>query len=125
MRAPRMRGVGLSALAAAGLTWSLIAAPSSGGEPRVAAKKAKSELHPHSVGEELFVRQWKVNDPRGRGGDGLGPVFNERSCVACHGQGGPGGGGGALKNVDLLTANPVRGAGTKPEEKPDRTPLGT
>ena len=37
------------------------------------------------------------------GGDGLGPVFNDRSCVACHRQGGVGGGGPLDKNVDMLS----------------------
>ena len=38
------------------------------------------------------------------GGDGLGPVFNDSSCVACHNLGGHGGGGPASKNVDIITA---------------------
>src|SRR5262249_1780110 len=37
------------------------------------------------------------------GGDGLGPVFNASSCVACHNQGGPGGGGGLKQNVTMFT----------------------
>ncbi len=45
------------------------------------------------LGEELFEREWKPNDPRCHGGDGLGPMYNETSCVACHGQGSPGGAG--------------------------------
>jgi CxxC motif-containing protein (DUF1111 family) len=57
-----------------------------------------------ALGEELFTREWLPNDPRSHGGDGLGPVFNESSCVACHNQGGPGGGGPASKNVDIITA---------------------
>jgi CxxC motif-containing protein (DUF1111 family) len=36
-------------------------------------------------------------------GDGLGPVYNERSCSACHNQGGIGGGGPGDKNVDVLS----------------------
>src|SRR5262249_14840396 len=43
--------------------------------------------------------EWKVNDPLCPGGDGLGPVFNAKSCVACHNQKGPGGGGGVEHNV--------------------------
>ena len=34
-------------------------------------------------------------------GDGLGPVFNARSCVECHHQGGPGGGGPVANNVTV------------------------
>jgi CxxC motif-containing protein (DUF1111 family) len=55
-------------------------------------------------GAELFHREWLPNDPRSHGGDGLGPVFNDTSCVACHNQGGPGGGGPASKNADIITA---------------------
>ena len=43
------------------------------------------------------------------GGDGLGPVFNERSCVACHFQGGVGGGGDAKHNVASFEVHPVPG----------------
>ncbi len=55
-------------------------------------------------GRELFTREWLVNDSRAHGGDGLGPVYNDSSCIACHNQGGVGGGGAASKNVDILTA---------------------
>lgn len=50
-------------------------------------------------GKELFTHVWKVNDPLCPDGDGLGPVFNARSCVACHKQGGIGGGGDNRHNV--------------------------
>src|SRR5581483_1807086 len=43
------------------------------------------------AGKGLFKHEWKPQDPLSPGGDGLGPVFNEKSCVACHGQGGLGG----------------------------------
>lgn len=58
-------------------------------------------------GKELFMREWLPGDPRSHG-DGLGPVFNDSSCVACHNLGGPGGGGPIGKNVDILTAATVR-----------------
>jgi CxxC motif-containing protein (DUF1111 family) len=54
-------------------------------------------------GEELFVRQWVPGDRRSRGGDGLGPVFNERSCLNCHDLGGTGGAGRADRNIELIT----------------------
>jgi CxxC motif-containing protein (DUF1111 family) len=62
-------------------------------------------------GRELFTREWVPGDPGRRSGDGLGPMYNDTSCVACHNQGGVGGGGPASKNVDLLTAvvTPVAG----------------
>jgi CxxC motif-containing protein (DUF1111 family) len=55
------------------------------------------------AGRELFSRQWVPGDQRSKGGDGLGPVYNERSCLNCHDQGGPGGSGPADKNIVLIT----------------------
>ena len=52
-----------------------------------------------SAGKNLFLHEWKPNDPLAHGGDGLGPVYNASSCVACHIQGGTGGGGGLRANV--------------------------
>lgn len=43
-------------------------------------------------GQRMFEHEWSMNDPR-LGNDGLGPLFNAKSCVACHHQGGVGGGG--------------------------------
>jgi CxxC motif-containing protein (DUF1111 family) len=56
-----------------------------------------------SLGQDLFARQWRPNDPRCHGGDGLGPVYNATSCLDCHSQGAPGGGGPADKNVELIS----------------------
>jgi CxxC motif-containing protein (DUF1111 family) len=75
-----------------------------------------------ALGRRLFLRQWEPDDPRGRGGDGLGPVFNERSCVACHGLGGPGGAGPNARNVELLTAVALNVTKGKPV---DRSSLST
>src|SRR5829696_8792359 len=55
-------------------------------------------------GRNLFLREWVPGERSDPGGDGLGPVYNESSCVACHSQGGVGGGGPASKNVDLIVA---------------------
>ena len=57
-------------------------------------------------GREMFAREWKQGDPKTPGGDGLGPMFNARSCAECHSQGGMGGGGDAKHNVDLLSIIP-------------------
>jgi CxxC motif-containing protein (DUF1111 family) len=59
-----------------------------------------------ALGEELFHREWVANDARSPHGDGLGPVYNDTSCVACHNLGGPGGAGPASKNIFLLNAVP-------------------
>ena len=58
------------------------------------------------AGRELFVRQWVANDPQAHG-DGLGPVFNANSCVACHFQGGVGGGGDTAHNVVAYEVHPT------------------
>ncbi len=51
------------------------------------------------AGQELFRHEFTWHDPLTASGDGLGPVYNANSCVACHNQGGPGGGGGLEHNV--------------------------
>ena len=65
-------------------------------------RPARGEARP--AGSELFARRWSANDPRAHGGDGLGPVFNARSCLDCHNQGGPGGAAGAGRNIDIVSA---------------------
>ena len=67
------------------------------------------------AGEVLFKHDWTVNDPLANGGDGLGPVFNATSCVACHDQGGVGGSGGLKHNVTVFTVRLDAGGG-KPRE---------
>lgn len=51
-----------------------------------------------AAGRELFEHEWTPNDPLAHG-DGLGPVYNARSCAACHFQGGLGGGGELAHNA--------------------------
>src|SRR6516225_1551420 len=65
------------------------------------------------AGEILFKRDWQVKDSNCPEGDGLGPVFNASSCVACHNQGGPGGGGSIEHNVISFS---VRQGKEKPRE---------
>lgn len=60
-------------------------------------------------GEELFAHQWTPNDPLSAAGDGLGPVFNAKSCGECHFQGGVGGGGGLQQNVASFEVLPTLG----------------
>jgi CxxC motif-containing protein (DUF1111 family) len=71
-------------------------------EPDLPAKAAD----PSPKGAELFAREWLPEDPKGPEGDGLGPVYNETSCIACHHQGGPGGAGPASANVEILSIGP-------------------
>jgi CxxC motif-containing protein (DUF1111 family) len=55
-------------------------------------------------GKFLFEKQWEAGAPSPTGGDGLGPLYNENSCVGCHHLGGTGGGAKNEHNVILLTA---------------------
>ncbi|HEV3418439.1 MAG TPA: di-heme oxidoredictase family protein [Pirellulales bacterium] len=79
----------------------------------VAAPASASKFESVPDGRELFTREWLPNDSRAHGGDGLGPVYNDSSCVACHNQGGVGGAGPANKNVDIVTAFPLEVAGVQ------------
>ncbi len=58
------------------------------------------------AGRHLFEHEFTRDDPLCAGGDGLGPVFNASSCVACHNQGGVGGGGGLKHNVTTFVRQP-------------------
>lgn len=75
--------------------------------------KSKSpEIEPSraEAGKVLFMHEWTVKDPLSPSGDGLGPVFNATSCVACHNQGGVGGGGSLENNVTTFLAQTVNNA---------------
>src|SRR5947209_6050651 len=74
------------------------------GALRGAAAAAPSREE-RAQGRELFEREWLPGDSQTHGGDGLGPVYNDSSCIACHNLGGGGGGGAASKNVDIITAS--------------------
>ncbi|MCE9544582.1 MAG: c-type cytochrome [Planctomycetia bacterium] len=58
---------------------------------------------PPPSGRELFERKWPTTEQNTGPGDGLGPMYNSRSCVGCHDRGGIGGAGRNEHNVDLLT----------------------
>jgi CxxC motif-containing protein (DUF1111 family) len=68
------------------------------------ARRKAEELRKIELGRDLFAREWVPNDRRSHGGDGLGPVYNERSCAGCHHQSGPGGAGSLDKNIEIITA---------------------
>src|SRR6266446_2643549 len=59
-------------------------------------------------GRELFEHEWTPNDPLAHG-DGLGPVFNAKSCATCHFQGGLGGGGNLEHNARSFEVQPRPG----------------
>ncbi|HEY1375151.1 MAG TPA: di-heme oxidoredictase family protein [Gemmataceae bacterium] len=58
------------------------------------------------AGRGLFEHEWTANDPLAHG-DGLGPVYNAKACVACHFQGGVGGAGDSAHNVHNYEALPT------------------
>ncbi|WP_166829507.1 di-heme oxidoredictase family protein [Thalassoroseus pseudoceratinae] len=60
-----------------------------------------------ALGQDLFTHAWEVNDELAAEGDGLGPVYNAESCVACHFQGGVGGAGPNSKNVLTFLVAPI------------------
>lgn len=87
-------------------------APAANAKPqaRVALASVRKPVRDELArGEMLFAKEWSPNDPMSPNGDGLGPVYNETSCVACHGLGAPGGGGPDSKNVVIVSARPAGG----------------
>jgi CxxC motif-containing protein (DUF1111 family) len=83
------------------------------GAASICAGQTRGDDAANSEGRELFLREWIPSDPRSGAGDGLGPLFNDTSCVACHSQGGVGGAGPAAKNIQILSVfrNPPRRSG--------------
>jgi cytochrome c peroxidase len=99
-RIRRRIAYGMSAALVLGLVWFLSPGLPVLWGPRASAKEKEA-------GRELFEHEWQPFDPLARG-DGLGPVFNARSCVACHFQGGVGGGGTNDCNVLTYEIHPSR-----------------
>jgi CxxC motif-containing protein (DUF1111 family) len=71
----------------------------------------KTDVQASQAGRDLFIHEWTPGDPLAARGDGLGPVFNANSCVACHQKGGVGGSGSLEHNVTVFTRAPIAGAG--------------
>ena len=98
----RLFGFGLLGIAGFTIYWYLF----STGIPVIWGPSASaSEM---AAGRELFEHEWTANDPLANG-DGLGPVFNAKSCVACHFQGGVGGGGEVGHNATHFEILPQPG----------------
>jgi CxxC motif-containing protein (DUF1111 family)/DNA-directed RNA polymerase subunit RPC12/RpoP len=62
-------------------------------------------------GKHLFEHEWQTHDKLAASGDGLGPVFNGRSCVECHFQSGVGGSGTNAHNVHVFEVLPNHDGG--------------
>jgi CxxC motif-containing protein (DUF1111 family) len=93
--------VATAALVPAGvraLTWQRV--PSKPVDPAMA-----------QAGDELFHYDWLRDEKKltAHDGDGLGPVYNATSCVACHFKGGSGGSGDLTENVTTFTKRDARG----------------
>jgi CxxC motif-containing protein (DUF1111 family) len=77
--------------------------------PLTAEERAKRKADVEAAkrlayGKQLFNHEWQPRIPGNGFGDGLGPLFNERSCAACHRLGGLGGAGPWANNVQLIVA---------------------
>src|SRR6266852_370438 len=98
-----------------------------------AGAAAEKDREAVARGRELFTREWLPGDRRSHAGDGLGPLFNARSCAACHHLGGIGGAGPKHTNVTIVSAflEPRNGGifasifGIRPKrpQQPDRSKL--
>lgn len=99
-RSRRVVGIWLAVLIPLAVAYWL-----SPGLPVLFGPSAPRELTTAGLG--LFVHEWQPHDSVAHG-DGLGPVFNASSCVACHFQGGIGGGGGNDSNVIAFEAMPTK-----------------
>jgi CxxC motif-containing protein (DUF1111 family) len=73
------------------------------GRSRATITRSQFEAH------ALFVKIWEPKQAGIASGDGLGPLYNETSCVGCHHLGGTGGAGANDRNVVILTAIPSSG----------------
>lgn len=67
---------------------------------------AEAEDNSNVHGKQLFEKNWRPEIGQD-GGDGLGPLFNETSCINCHHLGGSGGGGPVADNVHVLTVESI------------------
>jgi CxxC motif-containing protein (DUF1111 family) len=102
----RRVGVGMFGLGLGSVIWMLTP-----GVPVIWGPRAPAEIR--QAGMELFRHEWEPHDSLAQG-DGLGPVFNARSCAECHFQGGIGGGGDNSHNVTAFEAFPTQ---DRPEVK--------
>ena len=90
---------------AAGLLVMLCSVAIAGGRGSKSKTTISREFY---EGRELFVKTWEPGEPSPIGGDGLGPLYNEQSCVACHHLGGVGGAGGTISMSAWLRRSPAR-----------------
>jgi CxxC motif-containing protein (DUF1111 family) len=79
-----------------------------------------------AIGAKLFQRSWVGAPASTRASDGLGPLYNARSCAGCHGSDGS---GGAARVLRLLSTDgrpdPFYGAQIQDKALAGVTPEGT
>jgi CxxC motif-containing protein (DUF1111 family) len=90
---------------------AILTSPPSPGRSRSLGAVARRTVETLTTGRALFERLWVKNDLRSHGGDGLGPVFNGQSCVACHNLGGSGGAGTVGSNIEIATVTGTQSEG--------------
>ena len=66
------------------------------------------------LGRQLFEKNWSHGNPAITS-DGLGPLFNANSCVACHNQGGVGGAGDSRFNAKTIGIESINISGDRIE----------
>jgi hypothetical protein len=101
-QARRRVSIGLALVLSFSIAW--VATP---GLPIWSWRAPRASAEEKARGGDLFEHEWQVHDPIAKG-DGLGPVFNGKSCVACHFQGGDGGGGASQHNVVSFELLPTK-----------------
>jgi len=96
-------GIGAGARLRRGVLLVAAVAVAAGASPRHRSAGDEAEAR---EARELFEKVWTPGEPSPIRGDGIGPLYNATSCVACHHLGGSGGAGGPEGDVNLLTALP-------------------
>jgi CxxC motif-containing protein (DUF1111 family) len=86
----------------AGLLFASAAATSSAAAGH--SRRGSTVSSEYAEARALFEKLWQPGEASAAGGDGLGPLFNENSCVGCHHLGGVGGAGTNDRNITLVAA---------------------
>lgn len=68
---------------------------------------AQSRSLEAATGQQVFERLWVSSPASTKSSDGLGPLYNARSCAACHPGGGPGGDASLLLRLGRLPAGAI------------------
>jgi len=88
---------------------------------RPLANISRHALRLHAVGDSFFNANWVIAPASTAGRDGLGPLFNARSCSACHlrdGRGRPPESGDVLQSMLLRLSHPGVGEQGQPLASP-------